>query len=531
MTLKKRKIFTSLYNTVLLHLSFWFPIFLFELLSNNKIQNTVANIVSALAILLFSNLSSNKKLNLILETVGACVFNFILFIQIAHQHLFNDHIKSSTFYIIFDSNSSESLDFLCVYFDRTLVFILISLILALIVGISQRYKQDKHQISFKSNIVFFLIILISLSFYEIRSATFPHILKRSIIAYKEDKEKLNRFTQDNVGGIFSNVKHESKTEKETYVLVIGESTARSHMQLYDYYRKTNPKLQLIKDDLIIYNDVISPHTHTITSLEKVLTLANNEDPNKKFDGTLVQLFNKAGFKTYWLSNQQPMGIHQTVATIISRNCHEQIFVNTTDKSLDGNLLYPFKKVLKESFDKKFIIVHLMGTHFAYNNRYPKDFETFNTEPITQFKHDKAYKAINEYDNAVLYNDFILSTLIEQLRKTETTSYLLYFSDHGEDVFETNNSMGHFEDNGTKPMYDIPFILWQSNQYKKENQKFIFDISRKYSTEDVIHTISDLSNLYFKEFDATRSIINIDFEEKKRIILKDKDYDVYFDKKN
>ncbi|MEC3907640.1 sulfatase-like hydrolase/transferase [Tamlana sp. 2201CG12-4] len=380
---------------------------------------------------------------------------------------------------------------------------------------------------YKSKLICSLIVFISLSFYKIRSETFPHIFYRAVVEYKKDKRKLNEVTLNKLGGDFSEVKHSSKSKKEIYVLIIGESTTRSHMQLYDYYRDTNPKLNKIKDELIIFKDVISPHTHTITSLEKVLTLATHNSPSRKYDGTLIQLFNKAGFKTYWLSNQKPMGIDETTATIISNNCDEQIFVNISNKSSDENILKPFQSILKQSNDKKFIIIHLMGTHGPYSDRYPVSFQKFKSKPVTNFNHEKAYKTINEYDNANLYNDFIIRHIINQLKKTNSKSYALFFSDHGEDVYETIDIACHTETKGTKPMYDIPFILWQSEKFKIEENKFIYDTSRKYSSEDLLHTLSDLSNISFNEFEPSKSILNKKFVPKKRIILNNIDYDILF----
>ena len=49
------------------------------------------------------------------------------------------------------------------------------------------------------------------------------------------------------------------TFKGNVVLVLGESTARKHMQLYGYYRETNPRLVARKDSLLIHRDSVAPH--------------------------------------------------------------------------------------------------------------------------------------------------------------------------------------------------------------------------------------------------------------------------------
>lgn len=474
-----------------------------------------------------SNLFNYKRLNLFLEAIGVCVFNIIMFIQITHFYLFNDHLRSSTLFIIFDSHSNETSEFLSMYIDFNIILHFVLLILASLASILFKFYRTKNKMKSNLKLIYSLIIFTSLSIYNIRANTFPHIFYKAIIEYQNNKKKFNEITLDNLGGDFSEVKHNSNSSNEIYVLIIGESTTRSHMQLYDYYRNTNPEMNKIKGDLVIFKDVISPHTHTIPSLEKVLTLASHNSPNKKYDGTLIQLFNKAGFKTYWLSNQKPIGSDETTTTIISKNCDEQVFVNTTNKSIDGNILNPFKRILKQPNNKKFIIIHLMGTHGAYSERYPVSFQEFKIKPITNFNHMKSYETINAYDNANLYNDFIISKIIKEIKMTNSKSYALYFSDHGEDVYETIDIACHTETKGTKPMYDIPFILWRSEKFKIDENKFVFDTSRKYSSENLLYTLSDLSSVTFKEFEPTKSIVNKNFISKKRFILNHKDYDVQF----
>ena len=52
----------------------------------------------------------------------------------------------------------------------------------------------------------------------------------------------------------------------TYVFIVGESANRNHLSLYGYKRNTTPKLEAMRDELVVFEDVISPDTHTIPSL-------------------------------------------------------------------------------------------------------------------------------------------------------------------------------------------------------------------------------------------------------------------------
>ena len=191
-----------------------------------------------------------------------------------------------------------------------------------------------------------------------------------------------------------------------YVIVLGESSTRSHMGLYDYYRSTTPILDKLKDELLVYQDVVSPHAFSIGAITKALTLGNYENPNSISSGSIIQLANKTNFETTWLSNQRPIGVYESLITKISLSSNSQFFLTTTiarhNKILDQDLLPELDKVLLSSeHSKKFIVVHLIGSHLNYKNRYPDSFDVFKDEPLTNFESQESFNKINEYDNAIL----------------------------------------------------------------------------------------------------------------------------------
>jgi heptose-I-phosphate ethanolaminephosphotransferase len=78
------------------------------------------------------------------------------------------------------------------------------------------------------------------------------------------------------------------------------------------------------------------------------------------------------------------------------------------------------------------------------------------------------------------------------------------------------------------MYDIPFLLWQSEKYKQE-EKIAFFPDRKYMIDDLFYSVADLLSISSNETDSTRSIFNRYFKERKRIIKDTIDYDTFFEK--
>ena len=282
---------------------------------------------------------------------------------------------------------------------------------------------------------------------------------------------------------------------------------------------------------MVYDNVISPHVYSIGALTKILTLANYENPEKTSDGSIIQLLNQVGFETYWLSNQRPLGPFESMITKIAMSSDKKKFMSTEiakySKVLDGELLNEFNKVISNNVKKKVVFIHLMGTHYNYEYRYPSEYNVFNNTPKTKFLTKESAIKINQYDNAILYNDFIITKIITKLNDLNLSSFALYFSDHGEEMYDDINHAGHNEDIYSKKMFEVPFLLWRSNKYKN-SKSFSFESNRPYMTDDLFHSIADLAGIKAKLVDSTRSIFSDNFKPRKRVIKETLDFDTNFD---
>ena len=190
-----------------------------------------------------------------------------------------------------------------------------------------------------------------------------------------------------------------------------------------------------------------------------------------------------------------------------------------NKIHDEALFEEFDIALGDKSKKKVIFLQLAGAHLRYKNRYPNSYDVFTNSDNIEYKNKK----INSYDNAILYNDYIVNTIIEKVNKKNTTSFVLYFSDHGEEVYDTIDFSGHNEDVGTLPMFQIPFILWQSELHKKASNVTKL-LNRPYMIDDLFHSIADLCGITDKNVNSNRSIFSETYINKKRVILENKNYD-------
>ncbi|EUB84840.1 phosphoethanolamine transferase CptA [Pseudomonas sp. GM30] len=323
-----------------------------------------------------------------------------------------------------------------------------------------------------------------------------------------------------------NLKAADADKPSTLVLVIGESTNRQRMSLYGYGRKTTPELDKLKDQLAVFDNVITPRPYTIEALQQVLTFADEENPDLYLSTpSLVSMMKQAGYKTFWITNQQTMTKRNTMLTTFSEQADEQVYLNNNRNQnaaqYDGDVIEPFNKALTDPAQRKLIVVHLLGTHMSYQYRYPPTFDKFQDRTgVPAGVRDDQVPTYNSYDNAVLYNDFVVSSLIKDYAKSDPNGFLLYLSDHGEDVFDSagHNTLGRNENKPTAPMYTIPFMAWASPKWRETHDwNFAADLGRPYSSSHLIHTWADLAGLSFDELDRSKSLVSDSFKPRPLMI--------------
>jgi heptose-I-phosphate ethanolaminephosphotransferase len=306
------------------------------------------------------------------------------------------------------------------------------------------------------------------------------------------------------------LKHKASKTKKTFVLIIGESTSKHHLGIYNYGRNTTPRLAARKD-IKIFNDVISGYTSTLECLGSCLTFKGDNDTFQNFGSVnIMDIANACGIKTFWMSNQNRDGLFANSITKGASMAAQQFYLQDKRKSnspiLDANLLPYFQTALKDTAQEKFIILHLMGTHFQYKKRYSAAFNKFNNLDSVAIKNKFAttiskQKAINEYDNSVLYQDYFLDSVFNLLKSQKDTISCIYFSDHGEEVYDYRNYIGHNPQSNVAYLHEIPFITWNISNIKSEN--------KPYQMNYFLHSLSQWMQIDFKGFDATKSLFSDD----------------------
>ena len=259
------------------------------------------------------------------------------------------------------------------------------------------------------------------------------------------------------------------TQRQVYVLVIGESSRRANWQLFGYSRPTNPELSHTRN-LVPITHMVTSWPETIDAVPQLLTrkpITNNHPFN---EASILRAMQEAGYETWWISNQVAIGQFDSPVSVYAYEAQHVVWLNhaswTAPGSYDSDLLPALRDALESSNRNQFIVLHMMGSHLSYDFRYPKRFKHFHpTYSDGDSGIPQGIRLRNSYDNTILYTDHILADIIKTLRGTGAVSALWYESDHGEMLPTPTCSLGG-HGIGTYYEYQIPALFWYSDSYAR-----------------------------------------------------------------
>ncbi|MBD8388054.1 sulfatase-like hydrolase/transferase [Dysgonomonas sp. BGC7] len=470
---------------------------------------------------LFISSKSEKIIYSVLLTLsiipGSIYLAYLLF---AHVLLEQNSVTS-----LFETNPEESREFVAHYLSvwviaGVLIYAAIPIVMICSMKSFKRLKIKNHRALFILSIA---IILSIVSFNRLsRSVYFINIYK-TFISYKirttHEKSAIRERQQ-----IDYTVNSQQDSVPRTIVVVIGESLNKHHMGLYGYQRQTTPLLSTYKDSITVYKDVVSPQVHTIPVMRSLLSMLEREHSDYFTEKpSLYELFNRAGYETYLISNQEfseeCKSSYDILLTLAKKKYNVAVY-----KQHDDIVLPVLDKILAENNkENRLILIHLIGNHMAYEFRYPKEYIKFshkkdNLVSSKPFRDEKAKKTIDKYDNSVLYNDYVINNIILSLKKLKgQDAAMIYFSDHAEELYDYREFAGHAYEKASPTMCEIPFMVWLSPSYLNKRSDLIFDEERPYSTQDFIYSLSDLAGINYIDYNDSRSLFSKQFTPKERFV--------------
>lgn len=243
--------------------------------------------------------------------------------------------------------------------------------------------------------------------------------------------------------------------KETYLLIVGESARADRWHLNGYAAQTTPRLEQWQS-IVNFTNARSVSNWTQISVNAIFHQQSGDQLWARGVGrgdgifafpsaTVFDYFNAAGFSTFYIDNNNP-GIKVDVSERMSLR-------DGADNRLDEAVLGPLRSVLNRTGEKKFIVVHLMGSHLEYGNRYPRGFGA--TSPSGgQSSLDLSY------DNTIRYTDFVLDQIVRLVQEQGGRSVVAYTSDHGDHLSdEPGGTKGHGLRDISRFDTEVPLFFW------------------------------------------------------------------------
>ncbi len=298
----------------------------------------------------------------------------------------------------------------------------------------------------------------------------------------------------------SDVEKPVKEERVPLVmLILGESSTRSHWQLYGYARETTPRLaaRAQKGELIVFDDVLTAWGHTQESLFLLLTRASLEAPNDVV-AMLPQVLSAAGYRCALFSAQEHWGKFDTIDALLFSGCEERVYVEDLKPKVEGfdeRLLPYVHDALTNPTNTRpnALFVHLYGDHYPFVYRYPESFIHFSAGQTVE----ERKRSVESYDDSIRHTDAVLDALISEVEATGREAIVLYLSDHGETIHSPQNRTLTDPD-----LWTIPFVVWCSPAYRAAHPEWVEALLRvkdkPLQTDRIYDGLLNLANVSLKD---------------------------------
>ncbi|HLK27701.1 MAG TPA: phosphoethanolamine transferase [Puia sp.] len=461
--------------------------------------------------------------------------------NLAYVLIFNSTITEATILMVVNTSRNEAGELLSGYLNVLIIFIITYLVALFLL-----FRKSPNAISStKAKLIsLFSLAFLALSpfvlydhktnyYGNLRNKIdniFPFTLFNSIETIYEQNQFIKATEKERDKFVFSSKQDSSITDKQVHILIIGESCRYDHWGINGYQRNTSPLLSKRKN-FISFSNVASSCYMTELAVPLLLTGVGAEH----FDlhntrKSMIGAFEESGFSSHWITNQSDIGANIKIHSLEANNMHYLLsdFRSTKHVHRDMELIGILKKILAEPDQKKFIVIHTLGSHYNYSTRYPDKFDVFtpSNKTVPTKVTDKSSKNIlvNSYDNSILYTDAVIDSIITTVTNLNNFASVTFLSDHGEDLLDDSRD---FTDHGhasppSKYVAHIPFFIWYSNKlanaYPEKVSNLLQHKDSLISSENLINTMTGLVGIHYPTQDSLKDISGKYFQNNKQLIL-------------
>lgn len=250
------------------------------------------------------------------------------------------------------------------------------------------------------------------------------------------------------------------------VFVIGESARRDHMGIYGYSRDNTPNLAKEKNLAALQG--YSCDTATKLSLRCMFVRegGTTDTPQRTLkEMNVFSVLKNEGFTSDLYSMQSEAWFYnQTRAVDYSLREDIAAEKRNVGKPIDDMLLIDEVKdsITNHPDGKHLIILHTKGSHYLYSERYPRSFARYQPECMGIDDSCSTEEMVNAYDNSLLYTDYFLEQVFNQLRNRN--AIVFYASDHGESISRNMHFHGTPRDIAPPEQRAVPIMVWASDKF-------------------------------------------------------------------
>lgn len=507
----------------------------------------------------------NRKLKRLVKTFMYGILLALFLLRFFLRHYFNLDININFFVLLTGASRTEIVEFVNHYiFSINALLILSILIIYAVVIFTLEYFWDRKKVCVRTissrvkNAVSVVVLFLLLSgvystkvyckLYSARS--YEEII---MFDYPNDPISSTYVSLLKLRIMNNNVRAAIELNKDVYeeeyvktvkddtvnvVVVIGESYIKWHSQLYGYDLETTPNMyrEMLDGRLFAFNDVISSSNSTSVVMRNTLCCNNSSAKEMWFDyPSFLTIFKKAGYNVYFWDNQCESSILSNYSFVLNRFLYSpetrEVFFTKTN-----SVPFVYDADLVESLDETFdassgqnnlVVFHLSGQHVAPSKRFPHDtFKYFTAENIKRndaYLTEKMKEYIADYDNATLYNDYVMNKIFDKFKESNTI--LVYFSDHGEEAYDFREHCGRDHGELTpmvlKYQYDVPFVVWCSETYKKNNPDVVESIrqavNRPFLIDNVCNMLFNLGGISTSYYREDLDLISPHYQCRERLL--------------
>lgn len=341
----------------------------------------------------------------------------------------------------------------------------------------------------------------------------PHNLLGEIMCVVNQINALREHDNDNVMFSYHATRTDTTSQKEVYVLSVGESLCYRNISLNGGYQRETTPLLAHQDDLCLYSDYYATATLTQHALPMLFCGVDAEHFFAHYARkTMAAAFHEAGFQTALISHRAQL-MNNRYHNYLTRDFDTVLMVE------HDSLIASRLEMLCSKSNKLFVVTHYLGNHLFYTNRADTDLiwrPDYNADH--RAKSDSLF--LNAYDNSIRYTDRMLNSEIDVLKSQDCLSVWLFVSDHGEYIGSQVSGHGYTYC-PTIEEYHVPLMAWTSKAYQTQHPDRVTNMVKHKDepvcADYVFQSVLDMAGVNIKDR-TDKSVFLADMPVCRRLLL-------------